>query len=224
LQTAGIDHIVTSRVHRFQTAAELVFSICTEEDCAAAGCFALIMWTVWKNINDKVWNDTKEPGRSIGIKALQQWQQWCSVQQHSQSSSQQQQHPIAWQKPPMDWYKCNVDAGFHKELNRITAGWCVRNHVGNFVMAGTLWQEGHLSVIEGEAYALLEALKAMQQQGLSQVIFETDSKNVVDAIHNIHGGASEFSSIICNINRMLLANPNFVVKFIKRKRIWLPTR
>jgi hypothetical protein len=73
LQTAGIDHIVTSRVHRFQTAAELVFSICTEEDCAAAGCFALIMWTVWKNINDKVWNDTKEPGRSIGIKALQQW-------------------------------------------------------------------------------------------------------------------------------------------------------
>jgi ribonuclease HI len=84
-------------------------------------------------------------------------------------------------------------------------------------MAGTLWQEGHLSVIEGEAYALLEALKAMQQQGLSQVIFETDSKNVVDAIHNIHGGASEFSSIICNINRMLLANPNFVVKFIKRQ-------
>jgi hypothetical protein len=74
LQTAGIDHIVTSRVHRFQTAAELVFSICTEEDCATSGCFALIMWTVWKNRNDKVWNDTKEPGRSIGIKALQQWQ------------------------------------------------------------------------------------------------------------------------------------------------------
>jgi hypothetical protein len=39
----------------------------------------------------------------------------------------------------------------------------------------------------------------------------------VDVIHNIHGGASEFSSIICNINSILLSNPNFVVKFIKRQ-------
>jgi hypothetical protein len=57
----------------------------------------------------------------------------------------------------------------------------------------------------------------MQQQGHSHVIFESDSKNVVDVIHNIHGGAFEFSSIICNINRILLANPNFVVKFIRRQ-------
>jgi ribonuclease HI len=117
----------------------------------------------------------------------------------------------------MDWYKCNVDAGFHKEINKVTAGWCVRNHVGNFIIAGTLWQEGRYSVIEGEAFAQLEALKAMQQQGLSQVIFETDSISVVNAIHNIHGGAFEFSSIIYSINRILLANPNFVVKFIKRQ-------
>jgi ribonuclease HI len=217
LQTAGLDHLVTARVHRFRTATELIFSICSEEDRATAGCFALILWTVWKNRNDKVWNDVKESGRSIGIKVLQHWQQWCSVQHHLQSSSQQQQHLSTWQKPPMSWYKCNVDAGFHKERNKVTAGWCVRNHDGNFITAGTLWQEGRYSVIEGEAFALFEALKAMQQQGLSQVIFETDSKSVVDAIHNIHGGASEFSSIICSINRILLSNPNFVVKFIKRQ-------
>jgi ribonuclease HI len=217
LQTAGLDHLVTARVHRFHTATELIFSICSEEDRATAGCFALILWTVWKNRNDKVWNDVKESGRSIGIKVLQHWQQWCSVQHHLQPSSQQQQHLSSWQKPPMSWYKCNVDAGFHKERNKVTAGWCVRNHDGNFITAGTLWQEGRYSVIEGEAFALFEALKAMQQQGLSQVIFETDSKSVVDAIHNIHGGASEFSSIICSINRILLSNPNFVVKFIKRQ-------
>ncbi|WJX61903.1 phenylacrylic acid decarboxylase [Trifolium repens] len=38
-------------------------------------------------------------------------------------------------------------------------------------MAGTLWQEGKFTVLE-------------------------DCKGVVDAIHNIHGGVSEFSSII----------------------------
>ncbi|KAK2459206.1 hypothetical protein QL285_006272 [Trifolium repens] len=101
--------------------------------------------------------------------------------------------------------------------NRATVGWCVRDHGGNFIMAGTLWQEGKFTVIEGEANALLEALKVMQLKGYSEVIFETDCKGVVDAIHNIYGGVSEFSSIICSIKSILLVNPNFVVKFVKRQ-------
>jgi hypothetical protein len=24
---------------------------------------------------------------------------------------------LQWQKPPIGWYKCNVDAGFHKETD-----------------------------------------------------------------------------------------------------------
>jgi ribonuclease HI len=84
-------------------------------------------------------------------------------------------------------------------------------------VAGTAWNEGNCSIIEGEALALLHALKEMEQRGLTQVIFETDSKSVVDAIQHIRGGNSEFSAIICNINNVLLRNPNFVVKFIKRQ-------
>jgi hypothetical protein len=34
--------------------------------------------------------------------------------------------------------------------------------------------------VEGEFIALLEALKAMNQRGYSHVIFEMDSKNVMD--------------------------------------------
>jgi ribonuclease HI len=81
-------------------------------------------------------------------------------------------------------------------------------------MAGTSWRDGQYSIVEGKAYALLEALRAIQLLGLTQVVFETDSKSVVDAIHHIHGGASKFSSIICNINNILLSNPNFKVNNI----------
>jgi ribonuclease HI len=85
------------------------------------------------------------------------------------------------------------------------------------VLAGTAWYHGKYSIIEGEAKALLEAMRTMEQNGISHVIFETDSKNVVDAIHNLRMGISEFSSIICNIRNVLSLNPNFVVKFIKRQ-------
>jgi ribonuclease HI len=84
-------------------------------------------------------------------------------------------------------------------------------------MAGTAWYQGKYSIIEGEAKALLEAMRTMEQNGFSHVIFETDSKNVVDAIHNLRLGISEFSSIICNIRNVLSLNQNFVVKFVKRQ-------
>jgi ribonuclease HI len=46
-------------------------------------------------------------------------------------------------------------------------------------------------------------MKEVEHKGFTQVIFETNSKNVVDAIHNLRVGNSEFSSIICNIKNIL---------------------
>jgi ribonuclease HI len=84
-------------------------------------------------------------------------------------------------------------------------------------MAETTWLEGNCSIMEGESIALLEALHAMEQQGLTHVIIESDSKSVVDAISHLRGGNSEFSIFISHINNVLSCNPNFVVKFIKRQ-------
>jgi ribonuclease HI len=124
---------------------------------------------------------------------------------------------VSWQKPPQGWYKCNVDAGFRIESSKTSSGWCLRDHMGRFIRAATTWRDGICSIIEGESLALLEALLALQQQGLTHVIIESDSKSVVDAIQHVRGGSSEFSLIISQINNILFCNPNFVVKFIKRQ-------
>jgi ribonuclease HI len=130
---------------------------------------------------------------------------------------QQQQHEIKLQKPIQGWFKCNVDAGFHKELSKTSTGWCVRDHMGRFIRVETTWMDGNCSIIEGESIALLKALHAMEQQGITHVILESDFKNVVDAISHLRGGNSEFSHLILQINNVLSRNPNFVVKFIKRQ-------
>jgi ribonuclease HI len=84
-------------------------------------------------------------------------------------------------------------------------------------MAGTTWLEGNCSIVEGEYIALLEALKVVENRGISHVIFETDSKSVVDAIHHFRGGSFELSYLISRINNMLSCNSNFKVEFIKRQ-------
>jgi ribonuclease HI len=71
--------------------------------------------------------------------------------------------------------------------------------------------------MEGESIALFEALQDMEQRGYTHVMFETDSKSVVDAIHHLRGGVSEFSMLVSNINNFLSCNPNFMVKFIKQQ-------
>ncbi|GAU41624.1 hypothetical protein TSUD_81100 [Trifolium subterraneum] len=98
----------------------------------------------------------------------------------------QEQQVQQWQKPPFGWYKCNVDAGFYNERRKTSAGWCVCDHAGQFIMAGTSWEQGKCSIIEGEAITLLETMKEMTRRGLTYVIFETDSKRVVEATQKPH--------------------------------------
>jgi ribonuclease HI len=219
-RSAGLEEVIASRVTRHTTAAELIFDVCSTADRDLAGRFATLIWSLWQNRNNKIWQNEQECGRRLGINAHQHWLDWVQLQNfhaHDTAASAQLQQQIRWEKPPVGWFKCNTDAGFHDGSNRASAGWILRNYMGNFVLAGTAWYRGKHSIIEGEAKALLEAMSTMEQNGFSHVIFETDSKNVVDAIHNLRLGISEFSSIICNIRNVLSQNQNFVVKFVKRQ-------
>ncbi|PNX89211.1 cytochrome p450 [Trifolium pratense] len=96
---------------------------------------------------------------------------YMQVMQQGNHSLGPQQPIIHWQKLPPEWYKCNVDAGFHTELNKTSAGWILRDSSGQFVMAGTAWNQGNCSIVEGEAIALLEAMKQMKQCGITHVNF-----------------------------------------------------
>jgi ribonuclease HI len=57
----------------------------------------------------------------------------------------------------------------------------------------------------------------MTNRNMQQVIFESDSKNVMDAIHHYCGGYSEFSLLVSRIINLLASSSKFMVKFIKRQ-------
>lgn len=136
--------------------------------------FATLVWVLWSNRNNYVWNNSKEPGCDLGYKAKLLWDEWHAAQQlqPDQVVHVQQSANLQWQKPPDGWFKCNTDAGFHKDLNRTSGAWVLRDHKGMFVSAGTSWLEGNCSVIEGEAIALLDALQQLEQHGINHVIVE----------------------------------------------------
>jgi ribonuclease HI len=218
-QAAGLGAVIMPRLQQHFGAKKVLFSVCTGEDHMTAGLVATVAWVLWNNRNNKVWNDVAEPGRILGFKAKQIYEEWKAVQHlHNQDQqSVQQHHQHTWQVPHHGWLKCNVDAGFHRGVNKTSSGWCLRDHMGRFVRAETTWIEGCCSIVEGESLALLEALHAMEQRGLTHVVIETDSKSVVNALRHSRSGSSEFIFIISQIKNILCRNPNFEVKFIKRQ-------
>ncbi|XP_058783150.1 uncharacterized protein LOC131657808 [Vicia villosa] len=171
---------------------------------------------IWKIRNDYVWQNEKEDATTLGVKAIQIWNDWFQAQDNSTNNARAQQ-ALVWSAPSVGWLKCNVDAAFNNNNDTTDRGWCVRNHLGNFIYAGTSWDPGTLPVFEAEALALKEAILGAISSHLEFVTFESDSQIVTQAIHSNRKGDSEFYLIIESICSLLLSFPNFEVKFVKRQ-------
>jgi hypothetical protein len=85
---------------------------------------------------------------------------------------------------------------------------------GVFVAGHSTRKSAHISVLEGEAIALQEAIQVGIAKGWDKVVFETDSRTLVDRISDRSSGISEFSVIVSSIKSMLALFSYFEVKFV----------
>jgi hypothetical protein len=93
-QTAGLSEMLARHVQQGLDTRSVIHNICRNEDRKIAGQFAMVAWVLWDNRNNKVWNDVNEPGRNLGFKAKQLWEEWFLVynQQPRGHYREQQQH------------------------------------------------------------------------------------------------------------------------------------
>ncbi|WJX78361.1 hypothetical protein P8452_61592 [Trifolium repens] len=184
---------------------------------------AVLMWFIWQNRNNKVWNDSNLSAQQVGVQALTYWHQWATINGLLQEHQQPAPHTTAvnnfvqWNPPPFGFLKCNVDASFFNTVGATGCGWILRDYRGQFQLAGSNIMHASLSVLEGEAMALIEAMEEVLHMGLSFVIFESDSKLVVDAISSRQAGVSDFSILISHIQSLISNNNYFEVKYVKRQ-------
>ena len=88
-----------------------------------------------------------------------------------------------WNPPPIDVLKINSDGSFHEKDKTDAWGFVVRDSDGHGVLAGS----GKLAAVHDalsttESEACLAALKAAIDVGISLVIVEADSTNLLSAI------------------------------------------
>jgi hypothetical protein len=75
-QNAGLFACLQPRLQRCSTVKEVLFYICCHEEKEMAGKIAMLIWVMWNNRNNCVWNGEKEIGQQLGYKALHLWEEW----------------------------------------------------------------------------------------------------------------------------------------------------
>ncbi|MCI04730.1 putative ribonuclease H protein, partial [Trifolium medium] len=84
---AGLENIIAGRMLQLSATDELILDICRTENRDVAGQFATLVWTLWQNRNNKVWNGELEGGHRLGVKGLQLWFDWKLAQRIQQQGA-----------------------------------------------------------------------------------------------------------------------------------------
>lgn len=74
-----------------------------------------------------------------------------------------------------------------------------------------------MTVLEGEAVALLDAIHFADVNRWDRVVFESDSTTLVQALSFPGHGDSEFYVIVSSIIYQLSLHSNFEVKFVRKQ-------
>jgi hypothetical protein len=117
--------------------------------------FGTLMWSIWKNQNNKVWNDSAESCQAICDRATSFLASWEHAQELKQAplDSRRNTH-VSWTKPSPGRYKCNVDAAFFEDIDTLGIGICIRDAGGAFVLARSEYFSPLIDIHIGEAMAV----------------------------------------------------------------------
>ncbi|PNX88832.1 cytochrome p450, partial [Trifolium pratense] len=194
------------------------------------------MWSLWKHRNLKLWQNITTTCAQIVEKAMQLLNAvqtnnnsmtalnsaYMAVAEHGNSvesySSTTRLMASKWEKPAQMRYKCNIDASFSTQLNRIGIGMCIRDDQGRFVLAKTIRKSPIYNVDIDEAVGVLHAIRQIQELQLGNVDFVMDAKTVVDQFHNKGIVLTEVGDLLEECKRLFsLYLENSCIEFTKRQ-------
>lgn len=97
--------------------------------------------SIWKQRNNKVWNNIVETTQQIGTCAEAFLSSWKNAKDTRTQTTTPSTHTDIdkWTKANTGRFKCNVDEAFSTSLDKVGFEACIRDTDGNFVIGRTTW-------------------------------------------------------------------------------------
>jgi hypothetical protein len=193
----GIEHIRLQLLHT-NTAEEFISEVMKLR--TDVGLILIVLLWHWWDVRNKVNAGELMPACQEMVRAVV-----GMVSDIQMSSAQASASPTQrWSPPPPDILKINVDGAFRKETKADAWGFIIRDHDGSAVLA----RAGNLGPVHdallAETMACKQALEAAEHFGISQVVLETDSSLLKDAITSSSRDLAIGGGLFANIRSLLL--------------------
>ncbi|KAL6535689.1 hypothetical protein OROMI_027063 [Orobanche minor] len=193
---------------------DLVLRMVEELPPAKLEAFAMILWQLWRCRNSKVWEEEDTPAWKAVMLGTAFIADWKAVR--LRQSGVQLQRCRKWHPPLAGRIKINSNASFFEDSLSTGIGMTASNDRGEVIHYRTLLWPGLMRVEEGEAFALLEAIKWAQELNFVDVDFEFDAQKLETALDKEETNYTTFGDYISLIkeNRSFFHSTSF--KWINR--------
>ncbi|KAJ1406846.1 Ribonuclease H-like superfamily [Sesbania bispinosa] len=196
-QKAGMWQLLEQPVSVSEGFQETTFFLLSSLQYNMKHKFAMVLWSLWKQRNEKVWEGVQRATSEVVTRAQEAFTDWNCVKSCDEVgiTSVVTSHNFCWFPPQAGRVKCNVDAALFADQNGFGVGLCLRDDKGQYIKSKVLYHHGSPPPREAEALGLLDALSWLGELGMLEVDIELDCKEVVDALHGEAGSLNEFEDI-----------------------------
>lgn len=215
-EQVGLDGIVRELLRDANDFTSLLFDFFSRLEPHTQETTSMILWSLWKSRNSKLWEDIDTPSSLIIQRAHDSLHEWRCLQRARQPNQNIHQDEL-WVKPSPSRLKCNVDCALFNNNTITGLGICFQDSSGALRYGLSKYSLYTSSPSEVEALSLLEALTFADNQGMTSVIFESDCKLVVDAIISTYSPLNEFEDIISRCKTLLASHSNYSVTYVRRQ-------
>jgi hypothetical protein len=134
-QKLGWRDVIQQHLHINNHIAEIIFALLQAFNSDKSTLFMVTLWSIWQQRNNKVWRNKIELAQVVCERTTNLLLDWKNAQQYKKRNCMQQQQVIEtrWQKPHTGRYKCNIDASFSVQQNKVGIGMCIRDDQGHLL-------------------------------------------------------------------------------------------
>ncbi|CAN1261991.1 Putative ribonuclease H protein At1g65750 [Linum perenne] len=168
----------------------------------------MLMWAIWRERNDRVWNNKETTAEWVVQSALLELREWLDAKDGMRLPRREaSDHCKMWHPPVEGVSTCNVDAALFRTEVKSGVGMAIRDAHGALLHLRTNCWNGCWSSTEVEGRALLEALSWAEELGFSRLVFQSDAQQVVNDVNGRLELRTEFGDLTAGCNAILDRNP-----------------
>ncbi|XP_062020959.1 uncharacterized protein LOC133737422 [Rosa rugosa] len=142
------------------------------------GELLFLLWGVWKERNDRVWNQKRREAGDVCLGLISRLQEFRFHNSKPSRSRSASLRAVRWVAPPAGFLKINVDGAFHHQTRAGGLGFVIRNEWGTLLAGGACPLQGLISPEHAEVLACQHALEFARNYGFAPAILETDAMEV----------------------------------------------